>query len=57
MRVEEEIVSDFMNLLITFFFLGLKIFFISHWLACFFWSVGVQVLTDNEDCWIRAAEL
>ena len=57
MRVEEEIVSDFMNLLITFFFLGLKIFFISHWLACFFWNVGVQVLTDNEDCWIRAAEL
>jgi hypothetical protein len=47
MRVEEHIVTDIMNLLITLCFLGLKIFFISHWLACFFWSVGVQVLDTS----------
>eukprot|EP00347_Sterkiella_histriomuscorum_P015001 403358691 len=57
MKIEEHIVTDFMNLLITFFFIGLQILFISHWLACFFWNVGVQAMDDYEDCWIRKSQL
>ncbi|CDW81481.1 UNKNOWN [Stylonychia lemnae] len=55
MKVEEHIVTDFMNMLITFFQLALKIIFISHWLACFFWSIGKNCMDDVEICWINDA--
>lgn len=46
-----------MNLLNIFFFLALKIIFISHWLACFFWQVGVDCMDTNPVCWITYVDM
>lgn len=46
-----------MNLFFTFFFLVIKIMFISHWIACFFWLCGLSVVDDHYSSWIREKDL
>ena len=55
MKFEEHIVSDHVNLFLTFIKLMLKIVFIAHWIASFFFLVGNIEKDKHEDCWIRAA--
>lgn len=55
MRLEDYIVSDRMNALVEFLKLMLIIIFIAHWIACFFWFVGANELTNNGQSWILKA--
>lgn len=41
-----------MNLFITFFKLMVKIMFIAHWVACFFWFVGLGQMSLDPHSWI-----
>ncbi len=41
--MEELIVSEVSNLMMKFLKLTIMIFFITHWLACFLYSVGTIV--------------
>ena len=50
-RLEENIASETMNIMIKFMKLIILITFIAHWIACFFYAVGESELPD-EDSWI-----
>lgn len=50
-RLEENIASETMNIIIKFLKLIILITFIAHWIACFFYAVGESELPD-EDSWI-----
>jgi voltage-gated potassium channel len=50
-RLEENIASETMNILIKFLKLIILITFIAHWIACFFFVVGDSEL-PNPECWL-----
>ena len=50
-RLEENIASETMNIIIKFLKLIILITFIAHWIACFFYAVGESELPD-EDSWL-----
>ena len=54
-QLEEYIVSDSVNALIRFMKLACIILFVAHWIACFFWAVGMEEMQARELCWIRHA--
>jgi len=45
-RLEENIASETMNIIIKFIKLIILITFIAHWIACFFFAVGYSELPD-----------
>lgn len=45
-RLEENIASETMNIMIKFIKLIILITFIAHWIACFFFAVGNSELPD-----------
>lgn len=50
-RLEENIASETMNIIIKFIKLIILITFISHWIACFFYVVGDSEL-PNPESWL-----
>ena len=53
--MEDYIVSDKINALLSFLKLMMVIIFIAHWIACFFWLVGETEMTDQGEGWILSA--
>jgi hyperpolarization activated cyclic nucleotide-gated potassium channel 2 len=53
-RLEENVASETMNIVIKFVKLIIVITFIAHWIACFFYVVGDSELPD-EDCWLETS--
>ena len=47
-RLEENIASETMNIIIKFIKLIILITFIAHWIACFFFLVGYSELPDPQ---------
>ena len=46
-KFDEYIVSDSMDLMVTFSNLTIKILVIAHYMSCFFYYVGINELRDN----------
>lgn len=53
-RLEENIASETMNIIIKFLKLIIMITFIAHWIACFFFAVGFNEL-PNPESWLVVA--
>lgn len=53
-RLEENIASETLNIIIKFIKLIILITFIAHWIACFFFMVGDNEL-PNPDSWLVVA--
>lgn len=53
-RLEENIASETMNIIIKFIKLIILITFIAHWIACFFYVVGDSEL-PNDESWLVVA--
>jgi len=41
-KFEENVASEQINIIIKFGKLAILITFIAHWIACFFWLIGVS---------------
>jgi len=52
MKFEEYIVTDQMNLMVTFFNLAIKIVVIAHYMGCFFFYFGLGELRDSNQGWL-----
>ena len=53
-RLEENVASETMNIIIKFIKLIIVITFIAHWIACFFYAVGDSEMPD-EECWLMTS--
>ena len=52
MKFEEYIVTDQMNLMVTFFNLTIKIVVIAHYMGCFFFYYGMDELRATNSGWL-----
>ena len=57
MKFEEYIVTDQMNLMVTFFNLTIKIVVIAHYIGCFFFFYGMDELRMNNQGWLIDKEI
>lgn len=51
-KLEEFMITDFLNTVMDFAKLLILVFFITHWMACTFYFVGDYEKTTNPDNWI-----
>jgi hypothetical protein len=56
-RFEEFFFNDNINLAIEVLKLFLVIFFVAHWIACFFFAVASMQMIDTDDIWIVAKNI
>lgn len=56
-KFDEWIVSDSMDLLVTFSNLTIKILVIAHYMSCIFFYVGITELRENQRGWVASMEL
>ena len=56
-KFEEYIVTDSMDLLVTFFNITVKIIVIAHYMGCAFFYIGMDELRVNNNGWIVANDL
>ena len=54
MKFEEYIVTDSMDLVVTFLNITIKIIVIAHYMGCFFFYFGMEELRDTNSGWIMA---
>lgn len=54
---EEYIVSDEVLFFMNFGKPMVISFFLAHWIACFYWAVGVREMEEYEHTWIRNVNL
>jgi hypothetical protein len=52
MKLEEHIVTDSMDLMVTFFNITMKIIIIAHYMGCFFFYFGMDDLRTNNRGWL-----
>ena len=52
MKFEEYIVTDSMDLMVTFFNITMKIIIIAHYMGCFFFYFGMDELRTNNKGWL-----
>jgi hypothetical protein len=52
MKFEEYIVTDSMDLMVTFFNITMKIIIIAHYMGCFFFYFGMDDLRTNNRGWL-----
>ena len=57
MKFEEYIVSDSMDLMVTFFNITMKIIIIAHYMGCFFFYFGMEGLRAHNGGWLLEEEL
>jgi hypothetical protein len=50
--LEEFIVHEHSSLLVKFLKLNVMIFFITHWLACFLYSIGAEEFSNSGNSWL-----
>ncbi len=53
MAFEEVVASDSVLFCIYMFKIMTTAFFIAHWMACFYWAVGLSEAGRNADSWIK----
>jgi voltage-gated potassium channel Kch len=46
-----------MNLLVTFFNLGIKIIIVAHYMGCFFFFKGMQELRETNTGWLVSSDM
>jgi hypothetical protein len=51
-KFDDYIVTDQMNLLVTFFNLTIKILIVAHYMGCFFFYYGIQEFRENDAGWL-----
>jgi hypothetical protein len=51
--LDELIVTEFANLMMKFIKMTLFLFFITHWMACFLFTIGLNECDTKGICWIR----
>lgn len=56
-KFDEYIVSDSMDLMVTFMNLTIKILVIAHYMSCIFYYVGISELRANQRGWVFNLEL
>jgi hyperpolarization activated cyclic nucleotide-gated potassium channel 2 len=57
MKFEEYIVTDSMDLMVTFFNITVKIVFIAHYMGCFFYYYGLDELRNGNSGWLLAEDM
>jgi hyperpolarization activated cyclic nucleotide-gated potassium channel 2 len=56
-KFDDYIVTDQMNLLVTFFNLTIKILFVAHYIGCFFFFYGMRELRERNTGWLINSNL
>lgn len=56
-KFEEYIVTDSMDLMVTFFNITVKIMFIAHYMGCFFYYKGMDSMRLNSEGWLLSEEM
>jgi hypothetical protein len=57
MAFEEVVASDSVLFCIYMFKIMATAFFIAHWMACFYWAVGVYEAGRNANSWIKRCSI
>ena len=57
MRFEDYIVSDSMDLLVTFLNITVKVIVIAHYMSCLFFYVGMDEIRAGRESWIMVEEV
>ena len=57
LKFEEDIVTDSMDLMVTFFNITVKIVFIAHYMGCFFYYRGLDELRNKNQGWLIAEDM
>ena len=52
LKFEENIVTDSMDLMVTFLNITVKIIVIAHYMGCFFYFFGMEELRDSNSGWL-----
>ena len=53
MKFEEYIVTDSMDLMVTFLNITLKIIVIAHYMGCFFFYIGMEEYRESDTGWLK----
>ena len=56
-KFEEYIVTDSMDLMVTFFNITIKIIIMAHYMSCLFFYVGMEEIRSGLDGWITTFEI
>lgn len=56
-RFDEFVVTDSMDLLVTFINITLKIIVIAHYMSCLFFYVGMEEIRAGREGWIIASDI
>lgn len=56
-KFDDYIVTDQMNLLVTFLNLTVKIIIVAHYMGCFFFYKGMQELRENNEGWLVNSDM